>query len=230
MSAVEKSLNFNTKPNHMLRRDCKFVFSIIMVSIFLSSSANANCDVPQTPKDLITNTAERIYTSKYWAAFKDFEPKQCWAVALPIESRVEPPTNGDDLCRGFTSLSVNFEPQHFSFPEVAFQSGYIFSDAVSVALLVDGKTSAVKMFVDDQFAWPNGTAEDRFTIKEMFKGNFLIIRGTSSAGHLVEDLFFLDGFQESFEAAMLACSEIVARDQSNMFHENITPKRFAKLM
>ena len=230
MSAFEKGLNFSSVSKSVLWHGHKCVFLIIMFSICLSSRADANCEAPETPKNLITNTAERIYSSKYWAAFKDLEPKQCWAASLAVETIIVPTAEGDELCRGFTNLSVNFQPEQFPLPEVAFQSGYIFRNSSYASLSIDGKKPIEKMLIDSQFAWTNSVVEDQTVIREMLKSRFLIIRGTSASGHKIEDLFFLDGFQESFEAARLACSEIIARDQANKYHENITSKRFTKSM
>ena len=230
LPANKKKLDLYSISKSILRHVCKFLFLIIAVTICLSSSANANCDAPETPKDLITNTAERIYSSKHWAAFKDVEPKQCWATSLAVETLIVPADEDDELCRGFTNLSVNFEPEQFVLPEVAFQSGYMFRNYSYASLSIDGKKSIEKMLIENQFAWLNNVVEDQTVIRKMFKGKFLIIRGTSAAGHKVEDLFLLDGFRESFEAAMLACSEVVVRNQSNKIPKKTTSKRFAETM
>ena len=188
-----------------------FVKLSCVVFIFLGSfsvRARGECEPPVRPKELETVTLQKVLTTGYWTAFKDTNPRQCWAVSAPVKSSVTPEGAEDDLCRTSTSLSVHFVPELSTFGEVVFKSGYVFSGTHPVQLEIDKETILKLTVLDGEYAWANNSIHDEEVRSQMLGGNEIKLQGTSKSGAVVEDIFNLEGFEASYEAAYSACMDI----------------------
>ena len=188
-----------------------FVKLSCVLFIFVGSfsvRARGECEPPERSKELETVNLQKVLTTEYWTAFKDTKPRQCWAVSVPVKSSVVPKVAQDDLCRTSTSLAVHFIPELSRFGEVVFKSGYVFSGMHPVQLEIDKETILKLTVIDGEYAWANDSIHDEEVRSQMFKGNEIKLQGMSKGGAVVEDIFNLEGFKPSFEAAYGACIDI----------------------
>jgi hypothetical protein len=170
--------------------------------------AYGECEPQVIPKELETFSVERVLLDGYWVAFKDTNPRQCWAVAIPIKSSVAPKGAEEDLCRGSTSLAVHFVPERSTFGEIVFKSGYEFSEEFPVKFEMDKKIILEHMLMDGQYAWTHTRKQDGKVRAQMLKAREIVIQGTAKNGALVEDIFNLEGFEATYEAAYRECTDL----------------------
>ena len=212
---AQKNNSFVTFANFNLFKVALICSHILMCFFLFAEIAFGACAPPPIPDELETDTAELIYAKAGWAAFKDRDPMQCWAVASPIESEIEEDDESDNLCRGFTSMSVNFVPGKSVSGEFFVISGYEFEANAPVQLLIDGQIIIDQMLVDEQFAWVNNVQEDKLVRHAMLLGKFIEIKGKAVSGQAIRDVYLLKGFEASVRAAQSACSEI--KDDFEMY-------------
>lgn len=182
-------------------------FLVVLYALTLVEPTYAACKYPDLPREMETNSVERIHYDGSWAAFEDIEPKQCWTAARPQETIILPKDTEADLCRSSSFLAVNFKPQDGANGQLAFSSGYKFNANRPVVLRIDGSVIVYNMVVQGSFAWANNFKEDKLLRSEMKHGKELTIIGIANTGHYVKDTFSLRGFGSTLTAAQSFCAE-----------------------
>jgi hypothetical protein len=84
----------------------------------------------------------------------------------------------------------------------------VFSGTHPVRLEIDKEIILKLTVIDGQYAWANNNRHDGKVRSQMLRGNEMKVQGTSKSGAVVEDIFNLEGFEASYEAAYSACMDI----------------------
>ncbi len=138
-----------------------------------------------------TNT-KLIGSHKEWTAYSNVEKndKTCFIASEPLKSLGKYNKNN----RGKTYVFVtNIEDG--SNHEVSVVAGFNFKKNTRVKFTIDKKTTFLYP-VDDR-AWSESPKIDKMLVKEMKRGNKLVIEGISSPGNVIKDFYSLNGFTKA---------------------------------
>ena len=87
--------------------------------------------------------------------------------------------------------------------EISVSSGYPYKEGHDVALQF-GQTKHA-LFTKDEIAWAYDAAADKAIVKEMIRGNELVVRGTSWKGTFSKDTYSLSGFTDAHRKMKQLC-------------------------
>jgi len=141
--------------------------------------------------------AEFLGKFEAWEAHtraSDGRQKICYAASVPIKSE------GKYTRRGDVFLLVSHRPEDKMLGFVSLEAGYTYKKKHKVTARIGATSHA--MFADGGLAF---AFEDAPLIKNMIRGQNLIVRGQSSRGTLTVDTFSLSGFTAAYRAASKAC-------------------------
>ena len=135
-----------------------------------------------------------------WSVFIDEDPRICWGVSAPKESRNTRDGRIVAVNRGDILLFVTFRPGDQVAGEISFTGGYTFADGSTVTVEVgDAK---YELFTEGEWAWPPSNSDDAKLLTSLKRGTQAIVTGVSGrSGTTTRDTFSLLGFTAAFEEA-----------------------------
>ena len=108
--------------------------------------------------------------------------------------------------RGDIYAVVTHRPQDNSFDVVNFVAGYTLKSNSKLTVKI-GKETFTNFFVQDDKAWTINDAEDEKLVKAMFRGERMIVEGTSNRGTQTKDTYSLKGFARAYKAINAKCGK-----------------------
>ena len=148
-------------------------------------------------------STNRVAVETAWSVFVEDDPKECWSVSSPTDTRNTRGGEVVDVRRGDILLFVTFRPGADVSGEVSFTGGYPFADGSTVNLDIGG--TEFELFTEGEWAWPASEAEDVRIITAMKRGVSAVLAAQSSRGTRTEDTFSLLGFTAAVEDAQKRC-------------------------
>ncbi|MEM0948425.1 MAG: invasion associated locus B family protein [Pseudomonadota bacterium] len=140
-----------------------------------------------------------------WSVFIDDDPKICWGVSAPKESRNTRDGRIVSVSRGDILLFVTFRPGDEVAGEVSFTGGYEFANGSTVSVDVGGTT--YELFTEGEWAWPANASDDAKLLTSLKRGSQAVVTGVSErSGTTTRDTFSLLGFTAAFEEAESRCT------------------------
>jgi len=152
-------------------------------------------------QDTSTN---RVVTDTDWSVFVDEDPKECWGVSAPKETRNTRDGQTVEVRRGDILLFVFYRPGASVTGQVAFTGGYPFATGSTATLNIGGTT--FELFTEGEWAWPASPEEDQKIVAAMKRGANASLVAQSGRGTRTEDRFSLLGFTAAVEEAARRCS------------------------
>ena len=151
-----------------------------------------------------SKSTKKVAEEKDWSVFVDSNPKECWAVSQPQETRVT--LNGKIVPaqRGEILLFVFYRPGENLSGQITFTGGYPFAKK-AIELDIDGKKYSLPT-VDDRWAWAASSGDDNKILDALNKGGKATIIGRSSRGKTTTDTFSLQGLTAATNEARKRCS------------------------
>ncbi|EAR49983.1 hypothetical protein OG2516_12046 [Oceanicola granulosus HTCC2516] len=137
--------------------------------------------------------------------FVEDDPKECWGVSAPKETRIVD-SNGNPTTgrRGDILLFVFYRPNAGVDGQVTFTGGYPFAGGSTVTLQIGD--SSYELFTEGEWAWPATPEDDTRIIAAMKRGATATLRGRSGRGNQTIDQFSLLGFTAAVEEAARRCA------------------------
>ena len=141
-----------------------------------------------------------------WGVFVGDNPKQCWVMSKPENSKNTRDGRIVKVKRGAIFLFVNFRPDDKINGQVSFTGGYPFAEGSNVSLSINN-TDGIQfdLFTEGEWAWARSDEDDVEIIKAMKKGAKAILTAKSSRGTKTQDTFSLLGFTAALEDAEKRC-------------------------
>lgn len=139
-----------------------------------------------------------------WAVFIDEDPKMCWGVTAPKDSRNTRDGRTVAVNRGETLLFVTFRPEDDVKGEISFTGGYPFAEGSTVTMKVGDAT--YELFTEGEWAWTATESDDAKLLTSLKRGTEAVVTGLSSRGTTTEDTFSLLGFSAAFEETEKRCA------------------------
>lgn len=141
-----------------------------------------------------------------WGVFVGDNPKQCWVMSKPENSKNTRDGRIVKVKRGAIFLFVNFRPEDKINGQVSFTGGYPFAEGSNVSLSINN-TDGIQfdLFTEGEWAWARSNEEDTRLIGAMKKGARAILIARSSRGTKTQDTFSLMGFTAATEDAEKRC-------------------------
>jgi hypothetical protein len=146
-----------------------------------------------------------------WSVFVETNPDECFAVANPVNTTIEPATAQENLCRGALGLTVSYWPEFGVTGQLSFRSGYEFAPDAKVEFIIDKQSFPLVTEAGGKIAWPSNSVEDRKLVYAMRQGSQVTIIGKSAKGINVKDTFTLSGFVSGINLAAKTCSYMLAK-------------------
>lgn len=147
--------------------------------------------------------APRVDAKRDWGVFSAGDPKECWIVSAPVETKAERGGESVTVRRGNIMLMVSSRPAESVKSEVSFAAGYPIREGSTVNLRIG--TQSFELFVDDEWAWPASSDEDSKVVTAMRRGSSAVVTGLSKRGTKTVDKFSLLGFTAALESAQSMC-------------------------
>ncbi|MDS9466565.1 hypothetical protein RGQ15_03100 [Paracoccus sp. MBLB3053] len=174
----------------MLKSAPRVAAAATLFAITLSSAA------------LAQGTDSPIGTAGDWTAFSANNPKECWAVSAPKETRnTDSNGNAKEVTRGDIRLYVAYRPGQSG--EVSFTGGYPFAPDSAVELNIGGQN--FKLFTEGESAWAASPSEDTKIVSALRAGSSAIVTGRSARGTVTKDTFSLSGITAMTNKAQESC-------------------------
>ncbi len=139
-----------------------------------------------------------------WSVFIDEDPKMCWGVTAPEESRNTRDGRTVSVSRGEILLFVTFRPEDEVKGEISFTGGYPFADGSTVTMKIDDTT--YELFTEGEWAWTPTESDDAKLLTSLKRGTQAVVTGLSARGTTTEDTFSLLGFTAAFEETEARCA------------------------
>ncbi len=137
-----------------------------------------------------------------WSAytFKEGNSVVCYMASTPKKDE------GSYTKRGDIYVIVTHRPKDKSFDVVNFVAGYTFKPNSKIVVKI-GKESFDSFFTEDDKAWTINDASDKALVKAMFRGERMIVEGTSNRGTKTKDTYSLKGFARAYKAINAKCGK-----------------------
>ncbi|WP_040615175.1 invasion associated locus B family protein [Oceanicola granulosus] len=150
-------------------------------------------------------SSNRVAADTDWSVFVEDDPKECWGVSAPKETRIVD-SNGNPTTgrRGDILLFVFYRPNAGVDGQVTFTGGYPFAGGSTVTLQIGD--SSYELFTEGEWAWPATPEDDTRIIAAMKRGATATLRGRSGRGNQTIDQFSLLGFTAAVEEAARRCA------------------------
>ncbi|MFQ6547031.1 hypothetical protein AADZ90_003690 [Aestuariibius sp. 2305UL40-4] len=159
---------------------------------------------PLAAQDDANVSENRVAANTDWSVYEETDPRECWAVSAPKESKIMNPqgqlTQGR---RGDILLMVFNRPGESVSQQVAFTGGYPFAGGSTVSLEIGG--NSFELFTDGEWAWPPTPEEDARIVAELKRGASAVLTGRSGRGNTTVDDFSLLGFTAAVDDATARC-------------------------
>ena len=135
-----------------------------------------------------------------WSAFEFAESGKaaCYMVSYPKKAQ------GDYKKRGETYAVVTHRPAEKRRDEVSFVAGYTHKNDSDVIITIGRKTHT--LFTQGDGAWTPNAKSDKSLVKDMIKGQGMVVKGVSSRGTKTTDTYSLTGFAKAYAAINKACA------------------------
>ena len=133
-----------------------------------------------------------------WSAFYDGKGKNkvCYTASVPKKEK------GNYTSRGNTYVLVTHRPGEKKRDIFEMRAGYIFQRDSKATLNIDGQLT--KLYTVRGSAWAEDKIEPKI-LKMMIRGRSMILRGVSTRGTKIEDIYSLIGFTSAYQAIRKAC-------------------------
>lgn len=148
-------------------------------------------------------TTQRVATEADWSVFVEGNPKECFAVSKPKETRNTRNGQAVQVRRGDILLFVFYRPGENVSGQVSFTGGYPFAPNSTVDLKIGSNN--FKLFVDGEWAWPENAAEDAKIVAALKRGADVVLTARSSRGTQTQDTFSLIGVTAAVDEAAARC-------------------------
>ncbi len=137
-----------------------------------------------------------------WSAytFKEGKNTVCYMASTPKRDE------GNYTKRGDIYAIVTHRPAEKSFDVVNFVAGYTYKSNAPFVVKIGNETFS-KFFTQDDKAWTINDAEDTKLVKAMFRGERMIVDGTSNRGTKTKDTYSLKGFARAYKAINAKCGK-----------------------
>ena len=149
-------------------------------------------------------STNRVAADTDWSVFVETNPRECWGVSAPKETRIVDrngnPTSGR---RGDILLFVFYRPGQGVDGQVTFTGGYPFAGGSTVTVTIGSDT--FELFTEGEWAWPATPQDDARLVAAMRRGASAEVRGRSGRGNVTIDEFSLLGFTAALEEAQSRC-------------------------
>ena len=149
-------------------------------------------------------STNRVAVETAWSVFVEDDPKECWSVSSPTDTRNTRGGEVVDVRRGDILLFVTFRPGADVSGEVSFTGGYPFADGSTVNLDIGG--TEFELFTEGEWAWPATESADDQVIAAMRRGADATLTARSARGTQTQDTFSLYGFTAALDEAQGRCS------------------------
>lgn len=149
-------------------------------------------------------STNRVAANTDWNVFVETDPRECWAVSVPIETVNTRDGNVVAVRRGQILLMVIYRPDANANGQVAFTGGYPFADGSSVTLEIG--TNSYDLFTDGEWAWATNGEMDASIVAAMKRGADAVLTARSARGTVTKDSFSLLGFTASVDDAAARCN------------------------
>lgn len=143
---------------------------------------------------------ELINSFRDWDAYIRYEggSKICYMVTVPTEKLPASVRHGDVM------LMVVHIPGKKRWDEVMLSTGYAHQEGSEVVLSI-GETEE-EMFTSNDSAWLWDSATDKKVVAAMRRGSFMVSKGKSQRGTVVEYHYSLSGVTAAHRAINRACN------------------------
>jgi len=137
-----------------------------------------------------------------WSAytFKEGKNTVCYMASTPKKDE------GNYTKRGDIYAVVTHRPAEKSFDVVNFVAGYTLKSNAPFTVKI-GKETFTKFFTDADKSWTINDDEDAKLVKAMFRGERMIVEGTSNRGTKTKDTYSLKGFAKAYKAINTKCGK-----------------------
>ncbi len=137
-----------------------------------------------------------------WSAytFKEGNGVVCYIASTPKKDE------GNYTKRGDIYAVVTHRPSDKSFDVVNFVAGYTFKDGAPFTVKI-GQETFSNFFTDEDKAWTLKDTDDAKLVKAMFRGERMLVEGTSSRGTKTKDTYSLKGFARAYKAINAKCGK-----------------------
>ena len=137
-----------------------------------------------------------------WSAYTFKEGKNivCYMASTPKRDE------GNYTRRGDIYAVVTHRPNEKSFDVVNFVAGYTLKANAPFTVKI-GKETYTKFFTEDDKSWTINDDEDKKLVKAMFRGERMIVEGTSNRGTKTKDTYSLKGFAKAYKAINAKCGK-----------------------
>lgn len=156
-----------------------------------------------TPMLAQEQTTQRVTTEADWSVFVEDNPKECFAVSKPKETRNTRNGQAVQVRRGDIFLFVFYRPGENVAGQVSFTGGYPFAPDSTVEMKVGSST--FKLYVDGEWAWPESPAEDAKIVAALKRGADVVMTARSARGTQTVDTFSLIGVTAAVDEAAARC-------------------------
>lgn len=146
----------------------------------------------------------RVAATSDWAVYVEADPRECWAVSAPVETRNTRDGATVDVNRGDIQMLIFYRPADSIAGQVMFAGGYPFAPGSTVTLTIGGTN--YELFTEGNFAWPASAADDASVIAAMKRGADATAVGRSARGTQTSDRFSLIGFTAAVDEAASRCA------------------------
>lgn len=174
------------------------VMSFMVASLAIPTSMGA---VLSPASAIAQESSNRVNTITDWNVFVDENPKECWAVSKPKETKNTKDGKAVSVQRGDILLFATFRPGRS--PEISFTGGYPFAPGSTVDLTVGDRK--FQLFTDKEWAWPGSPDDDAKLLAALRGGNSATLTARSARGTQTQDTFSLRGFTAATDDAQKRC-------------------------
>lgn len=147
---------------------------------------------PDAPREIGGREGWIAYT------YNDKGGKVCYLIGKPTKS--EPAR----LTRHRVDAMITHRPNENATNVVSFDAGYPFKEGSDVELEVGGKKFA--LFTDKDTAWAPDAATDKAVTEALAKAKRAVVKGTSSHGTTLIDVYALGGLPDALAAIDKTCN------------------------
>lgn len=147
---------------------------------------------PETPRE--------IGGGEGWTAYMFAERggKVCYLVGKP--TKIEPA----HLHRAHVQAMITHRPSEHATNVVSFEAGHPFKEGTEVELEVGGQKFS--LFSSKDTAWAPDAATDKAVTEALAKAKQAVVRGTSSQGTAMVDVYSLKGLPQALAAIDETCN------------------------
>ena len=146
----------------------------------------------------VSNAQTLINNFGDWSAFYDGQGrnKVCYTASVPKKEK------GNYTSRGNTYVLVTHRPGEKKRDIFEMRAGYIFKKDSQATLDIDGQLT--KLYTVRGSAWAEDKIEPKL-LKMMIRGRSMVLKGVSTRGTKIEDIYSLIGFTSAYQAISKAC-------------------------